>query len=116
MNAHSLAAWFDIPIDRSGPHDDEAREAVLMEASKAVAYAEQDDTILFACPDGRALFYHVPGVPESDGTPIITVVDYVEKGRWGRVRFWMNTSSIRDLLEKRKSLPQVDFTQLLCTE
>jgi hypothetical protein len=116
MNVHSLAAWFDIPMEASGPNDDEAREAVLMEASKATAYSEEAGTVLFDCPRGRVLFSYAPGTPDKDDEPIVTFIDYVEKGRWARIRFWMNTSSIRDLLERRRSLPRVDFTQLLCTE
>lgn len=115
MDAMSLATWFTIPVDKSGPNDDEVRETILMEVSKATAYAEENGAVLFDCATGRVLFYHLAGTPLLDGEPMITTVDYVEKGRWARTRFWMNTSSVRDLVENRKNLPRVDFTQLFCT-
>jgi hypothetical protein len=115
MDTRFLSTWFTVPIDKSGPNDDEVRETILMEVSKATAYAEENGAVLFDCATGRALFHHLSGTPLLDREPMITTVEYVEKGRWLRTRFWMNTSSVRDLMENRKNLPMVDFEDLFFT-
>jgi hypothetical protein len=115
--AYGLAAWFDIPADLSGPTQDEAREEILMQASQATIRAEHEECILLRCPKGRVMLHAAEGTPlDDDNQPLVMIVEFVEKGHWARRRFWMNTSSIRSILDAVASLPQVDFNTLFCTE
>lgn len=90
-DAFSLAQWFDIPEDASGPTQDFIREDVLMQVSQFVAWGQgPDGHVIVHAPEGRCII-------EGDADHGIVWFDWVPRDRWGRTRFWMNRSSVAHL-------------------
>lgn len=106
-NAFSLARWFNIPADASGPYDDEVREEILSDLyANAKAVGVLEGKTFVQTEKGAAIIE-----PHAD-YPEVVVFDYVENRRWRRVSFWMNASSVSDLGEVLRSVPRRPFDEL----
>ena len=106
-SSFDLARWFALPEDASGKEDDEVRERVLSDAYGASKVAYAEGLVMAKTPTGAVMLEK----EEVDGAKLVWV-DSVEDLRWKRVRFWMNESSVRDLLAHLEGLPQVAFEEI----
>jgi hypothetical protein len=111
MNGFSLARWFDSPHDASGPQDDAARERVLDDVMHATLVAVNGDEVLVRTPTGAC---HIE-VVEQQGVDLV-MFDHVEDGRWNRVRFWMNASSVVDVGRALRAAPRIDWMSIMTGE
>lgn len=104
MSAFTLARWFDLPRFANRPEDDEVREEVLndLDAPLAVAVAS-DGSMIVRTRIGACSVEHRWVMDCS-----IVVFDHVQNDRWCRTRFWMNTSSVTDLLSRLLAAPRAD--------
>lgn len=108
----TLARWFGGQTDVSGADDDTFREAVLGQVHQAEAYAEHDGTAIVKTPDGVCMIEYDETYGKRGQPGCLVIFDYVEDQRWVRYRFWMNESSVADLMEDAKALQRADFEEL----
>lgn len=118
MGRHNaLAAWFDIPKDANKAEQDFVREGILNEVYQyskfGVSICDDKEVIIVETPKGRAIIEQ----ETIQGCKLVWF-DYVEKRIWSRIRFWMNLSSVEDLIHKIKSdcKKKVEFDTIFINE
>jgi hypothetical protein len=111
VRAFDLARWFQTERYANRPEDDFVREEILNDLADAEALASGlvggVHTTLVRTPNGACMveFRVVEGAP-------LVLFDYVRHDRWERTKFWMNESSVSDLLARLDSVPQKAFDDL----
>lgn len=109
---HALAKWFQMSVDKSGSEDDFAREEVIDNVMKATHWGEEKDYFIFRSAEGRVIVEQ----GNQDGTPLV-FFDFVARKTTTRLRFWMNKSSVEELLERAKARAiKVPFETLFINE
>lgn len=84
---------------------------VLAKVMKATKWAFKDNSYLFRVEGGMVAAEHHPEIAE------IIIFNYVEDDTWDKFHFWMNESSVKDMLDKvMTECEMVDFSKLFCGE
>ena len=86
----ATAQWFITPNDVSQPHQDFEREEILKQVSQFTQFGVHGNVVVMKVPNGRVMM-------TRDGD--IIWFDAVPRGRWERLRFWMNRPSVRHIGE-----------------
>lgn len=112
-SADAIVAWFRMPICASGPCDDFIREEVLGLAYQFDKWAIDKETTILRTPEGRILVKK----EVVQGCNLVWF-DFVRNKEHKRFRFWMNESSVADLLHKIKSEVKKmgDFMEIMCND
>lgn len=117
-SAFSLARWFDETRYANRPEDDFIRENLLNDVENFTAVAVIDDGFIVRTPLGAATITQVsvPVPPSERVGGVVPVnlmnIDHVRNDQWERTGFWMNTSSVKNLLERLAAAPHVDANAL----
>lgn len=106
-SAFALARWFQPERYANKPEDDFLREELLNELYDADVVAKAPDgSMLVRTPNGAAM------VEKDVPADFLVNFDVVSHTNWTRTSFWMNTSSVEDLLARLDDLPEVEFDAL----
>ena len=97
-----MAQLFLREEDLSGPHQDVEREEILNKIESGVAVSIDDETAIVMCTEGRVII----DVSIDDRLVYFT---WLPRDRAIKQRFWMNASSVEDLVTKAMGLPKIDF-------
>jgi hypothetical protein len=101
----ALARWFDIPVEASGPYDDEKREEILGDVYDATVVGVSGNKVIARTPLGACIM-------EATENGQLVEFDHAHDGLWKRTRFWMNASSVRHLGDHLRTLPRRPFDEL----
>lgn len=79
--------------------DEFEREEILQDASQFIGFAVEGSQVWMLTPKGRVF-------AEADKEHKVVHFDFYPKDRFDRIRFWMNTSSVKFLSDLLHSHPE----------